>query len=255
MPLLLALLLTAAPTAAEVSALVDSLGSPDPAMRDEHAYSTFLDWIYQSKSLSPAEVDSLADRLLKKMRTGDVLSRSFSALILSIVAARDSEAPFLSQERYRELWSSALEYLRSETDLRGYDPKLGWVHATAHTADLLKFLARGRYFQPADQRALYDAISSKLRTAEIVFIYGEDERLARTVLAVIKRADFDAASFGAFISALVAKEPVSVAGLRTEQNAKNFCSKLAVLLDEVEAPSPAALEARKTLLAALNGRF
>jgi hypothetical protein len=33
-------------------------------------------------------------------------------------------------------------YLRDERDLRGFDPKKGWMHATAHTADLLAELSR-----------------------------------------------------------------------------------------------------------------
>ena len=42
--------------------------------------------------------------------------------------------------------NDALAYLAAELDLRGIEPRVGWIHATAHTADLLKFLARNPRF-------------------------------------------------------------------------------------------------------------
>ena len=36
----------------------------------------------------------------------------------------------------------AVEYLLDEPDRRGTSPELGWINATAHAADLLKFLVR-----------------------------------------------------------------------------------------------------------------
>ena len=41
--------------------------------------------------------------------------------------------------------------------MRGLEPGIGWIHATAHTADLLKFLARDGRFTVADQRRLLEA--------------------------------------------------------------------------------------------------
>ena len=74
--------------------------------------------------------------------TDGVLLRSFSALTLSVVAARDSEAPFLSAEEYATLLDAALAYFHDERDTRGFDAAKGWMHSAAHTSDLLKFLAR-----------------------------------------------------------------------------------------------------------------
>jgi hypothetical protein len=242
--MLLALLIAAAvPTAADVDALVHDLGSPDPKVRDERAYEKFVDWIYQSKSLTPAQCEALADTLMQNVRKSDnVLLRSFSTLVLSVIAARDIDAPFLDEKRWREMLSTAVAYLHDERDLRGKDPQVGWIHATAHTADLLKFLSRSPRFKPEDQRAVLNAISEKLRGASVVFTFGEDERLARTALAISKRADFDLASFDGFLSGMQKSE---------EQNVKNFLAKLLVLFDESSAPS----DARKSLLAALKDRF
>src|SRR3989442_13187184 len=77
--------------------------------------------------------------------------RAFSALDLSILAALDNQHPFLDDAELAGLLSAALAYLAGEKDLRAFDTRHGWMHATAHTADLLKFLGRNPRLRPADQ--------------------------------------------------------------------------------------------------------
>ena len=43
--------------------LVDDLGSPNPELRDDIAYSTLTAWIYQKKLLQPAELIDIARTL------------------------------------------------------------------------------------------------------------------------------------------------------------------------------------------------
>lgn len=69
--------------------------------------------------------------------TDTAFLRSFSALNLSVLAALDIDAPFMSQGEFDALLVDALEYLLRERDERGYLPGVGWVHASAHTADAL----------------------------------------------------------------------------------------------------------------------
>ena len=130
-----------------------------------------------------------------------MLRRSFSALNLSIVAALDNEAPFLSQSDFDGLLSAALEYSSRERDTRGYDPAKGWMHAAGHTADLLKFLARNPRLAVADQRRLLDAVAEKCAGFGEVFGWGEGERLAQVVRSVVRRADFDRAAFDVWVEA------------------------------------------------------
>ena len=68
--------------------------------------------------------------------------RSYSALALAILAFRDVEDHFLDADRVHALLDAGLDYLLDEPDRRGYVPELGWINATAHAADLLKFLVR-----------------------------------------------------------------------------------------------------------------
>src|SRR5262249_948862 len=120
--------------AALTGELTDMLGSPDPELRDDIAYSTLTSWIYQTRVIGPDGLRALVDRLLANLKAGigeretdGVLRRSFSALILSVVAARDNAEPFLSADEFHRLETAALDYVAAEQDVRGYDPTRGWM--------------------------------------------------------------------------------------------------------------------------------
>src|SRR3954464_15381302 len=85
------------------------LGSDDPELRDNLAYSILTNWIYQKKLLDAAAVRKLQAEWISKLSdipgSGKyaVLRRSFSALMLSVIAARDNAASFLTEAEYRKL--------------------------------------------------------------------------------------------------------------------------------------------------------
>jgi hypothetical protein len=244
--------------------LVDMLASPDPEQRDEIAYSTLASWIYQQKLLDAAALRPIVGRLLANLTRGDgerdsatVFGRSFSALVLSVIVARDNADPILDAAAWRTVESAAFTYLSAEQDLRGYTPETGWMHSAAHTADLLKFLARSRYVDAPGQHRYLDAIAAKLTSAAVVFTHGEDERFARAVLSLVARADFDAAQFEAWLQRVkpaVADRP-TVAQLHAAQNWKNLLAKLEVLLSNDPQLSESAGAARTSLRAALKPLF
>lgn len=127
--------------------LSGNLGSTDPELRDDLAYSIIDNWV-RHQALSAAELNSLADEWRANLRaeigesgTDTVFKRSFSALCLASLLRRELSTPFLGPQRFQAVLADALEYLRQERDLRGFDPTKGWIHATAHTADLLANLA------------------------------------------------------------------------------------------------------------------
>jgi Protein of unknown function (DUF2785) len=252
---------TAATLAGE---LVDMLASPHPEQRDDIAYSTLASWIYQQKLLDAAALRPIVGRLVANLTRGvgerdtaTVFGRSFSALVLSVVIARDNVDAVLDAAAWRAVESAAFAYLSAEQDLRGYDPGIGWMHSAAHTADLLKFLARSRYVDAPGQRRYLDAIAAKLTSASVVFTHGEDERFARAVLSLVARADFDAAQFDAWLqrtTPAVAEHPTA-AQLRAAQNWKNLLAKLEVLLSNDPPPSDAATTARTAVRAALKPLF
>ncbi len=182
------------------------LGSPDSQLRDDCAYSIAAAWIYSDKRISPETLRSLLATWTGNFRKGlgetgsdALLLRSFSALDLSTLAALDNAAPFLTEGEFASVLADTLGYLEGEKDLRGFDPRKGWMHATAHTADVLKFLGRNPRLKPADQGRILAAIGSKIRAAGLVFTWGESERLARAVESLVLRPDFDRPAFTAWL--------------------------------------------------------
>ena len=251
----------AAPLADE---LIGNLGSPDPELRDDLAFSILTAWIYQKKLLSADDLRRMTLVLQSNLRRGigehegdGVLLRSFSALTLSVIAARENEAPFLSPAEYHQLAGAALAYFRDEQDLRGYDAKRGWVHSTAHTADLLKFLARNPKLEPAEQAKILAALTAKNTAAASAFTHGEDERMARVVISIVRRADFDRDAFRAWLASAgaAAKFPQAVTSdaLRAQQNVRHLLSALWTELSVDDRPSEGADFARTALREALKG--
>ena len=247
----------------EISAL---LASPDPTLRDGVGYGAAEDWIVRRKVVEPGDLRKLLTLWTHNLQegvgqTGDnsVLLRSFSALDLSVLARRDLDTPFLEPAELTSLLNSALAYLAAERDLRGYDAKKGWMHATAHTADLLKALARNPNLPGAEAARILPGLGAKLRDAGEVFGWGEDERLASAVLSVVRRKDFDPAWLDAWHEGLVKSaeglwEAATLDERRfaTVQNAKHVLARLHVLLSAVPEAPPAVTDARGRVLETLK---
>ncbi|HEX9188391.1 MAG TPA: DUF2785 domain-containing protein [Vicinamibacteria bacterium] len=257
-----------------VGEAVSLLGHPDPFWRDDVGYGVVATCAYRKKLLKPEERRALVARLSGNLRQGigetgtdATLLRSFSALDLSILAAVETADPALDDAGYRKLLDDAFAYLRDERDRRGLDPRVGWIHATAHTADLLKFLARDGRFGPGDQGRLLDAVWETLTAPGTpVFTHGEDERLAAAIVSVVRRADFDASRLAPWLARFVeqekgvwAKAPPERAALDASQNARSLLRSLYVLLSlpapggpAAALPAPGAAAARDRVLATLG---
>ena len=258
----------APPAGADVAALagelVEMLASPDPERRDEIGYSTLANWIYQRKILSGDALRSVTDRLLANLTQGigdrdtdGVFRRSFSALTLAAVVARDNADSILDVDQWRRVEQAALAYLAAEQDVRGYAVDKGWMHSAAHTADLVRFLGRSRHLDAAGQTRLLGAVAQKLVTAPVVFTHGEDERFARALLSLVNRKDFDQAAFAAWLTDTkpnVSARP-TLAELRAIQNWKNVLAKLEVVVSNDPQPSEPVVAARTALRAALKTLF
>lgn len=220
--------------------LVDEV---DPVLRDDVGYGLALQWVYREQALSDAELDSFTKALLARL--GDtkrgVLGRSFSALSLSMVAAAETKAPRLDATTWAALVETACVELERETDLRGYDEKLGWIHATAHTADLLKFLARDARLTEAQQRRIVSALKARLERGDTL-AWGEDERLAAVVRSLAMRKDVAKDVFEPWVGALPerwkalwAQPKVDAAGFKRMNATKQVLRAALVTLPEADA--------------------
>jgi hypothetical protein len=249
--------------AGELSGL---LASPDPDLRDDLAYSILTHWIYRLKLLSPPTLVSLTDEWRTNLKSGlgeqgtnSVLKRSFSALMLSSMARREAKAPFMGAERYHALVREAIAYLNGERDLRGYDAKLHWIHATAHTADLLGALADSPMLTKEEAAGILAAIDARLATAPEVYTQGEQDRLAAAVVSVVRRADFEASTFGPWLKRVEEEDrdvwtETTVESLARYQNHNYMLQALMVRLS-LEPESERMTDFRKQVLAVLRKRL
>jgi hypothetical protein len=246
--------------------LLGSLGSVDPELRDDLALSILTSWVYQKKLLGPDDLRPMVHTLEGNLRKGigetgtdGVLLRSFSALTLSVIAARDNEAPFLSAEEFGTLLDAALAYFHDEIDTRGFDPAKGWMHSAAHTSDLLKFLARNPRLPSGAQARLLSAVLAKNRDAPAPFSQGEDERMARIAISIARRADFDRDGFRAWLTTAqsVAAFPSSPTPgtLRAQQNVRHLLAALWTELSVDDRPSEGADAAKQALRDVLKTLF
>ena len=243
------------------------LGSTDPVLRDDYGYGIPANWIGRQQLLSAEELRALTRLWLPNLgvEIGDsgsdsVLLRSFSALNLSLLAAHDTQHAFLEAEDFEALLEGALVYLARERDLRGWVEGLGWCHSAAHTADLLKFLARSRHLHPEGQYMLLEGIANRMRDTDgLVFVHSEDERLAAAVVSVMARKDFDTEAFAEFIDGLAQTSRAAGFGhdfdprvFAAQQNCKNLTRALYVHLLRFEDLPPELAAARDHVRRSLN---
>lgn len=244
--------------------LLGYLGSPDAELRDEIAVETLTHWIMGGR-YAPDALRTMMAAWLDNLRVGigeqgtnSVLLRSFSALMLSIIAYHDWKQPFLSDEETHALLERALEYLAAERDVRGYDEALGWLHSPAHTADLLKFIARSPKTNATDHVRILDAIAAKVTAPQpYVYVHSEYQRLGLVVLDVIQRATLDQPTLAGWIQRFRAVKALEATTPRAEyhgmyQNTKIFLLNLYFIFAHQEAPPEGEHDLRALIFEALR---
>lgn len=242
------------------------LGSVDPFLRDNVAYEGAARWIYTSGALSAGEQREMLAMWTANLQAGlgepigdAAFRRSFSALNLSILAARENAVPFLSQEEFDRFVATMLHYLARERDTRGYDAAKGWIHAAAHTADVLKFLARSPKLTTGAQARVLAAVDDRCRTFGGVFQWGEDARLAQVIVSLAKRPDFDKPALDAWLASVRTKrtevwanapsiEPLEFAKLQN----LTLVLRAAYVTLSIEPVTPATEPARTAILDTLR---
>jgi hypothetical protein len=246
---------------AALTELSGYLGSPDPELRDDIAYTLLSSWIYRQKVVPVELRRTLMNEWIGNLSKGigdrdsdSVLLRSFSALSLGILAILDNEAPYLERAEFERVLTSALTYLRNERDMSGFDAEKGWMHSAAHTADLLRFLGRSRHLEVPEQSTILSAISEKVSVVDHVFTHGEDERFARAVHSIVVRGDFDEAGFTRWVKLAAARPPgaPTPAGLTAAQNRRNLLVSLFAVLSMDPRDLPSLHSARAIVLAAIR---
>lgn len=176
---------------ADLAGLVADLRSPDPAVRDEGAYSA-LAGLAEGGGLDDHLLE-LGDRGLDLLADSAVQARSFGALLLALVTSRDNATGRADDAAVRRWHEGVVRWYADEPDTRGHDATLGWLHAVAHGADAVGELAGSPRLGRADLVALLDVLVRRTTaTTDQSWVQDEDDRVAVALMAVLQRDLLDA---------------------------------------------------------------
>jgi hypothetical protein len=174
--------------------LFSYLGSTDPDLRDDIGYIVYANWLEMEK-FTQVEIAEQIQILLANLETGigdtetdSVFLRSFSVLFLAEIIHNDNKNPRLEKAQILEILEKGLWYLNTEKDSRGYVAEKGWAHALAHTADLMRVLAKNEHTGLTEHKSILIGIAKKLiSTSDWVYVQGEDDRLSAAGLSILRR--------------------------------------------------------------------
>jgi len=242
--------------------LIEFLGSTDIEVRDPFGYMILAHWMVRDRLYSADELRAMGAQLVHNLGnclgekdTDSVFLRSFSVLILSLIVHRDNQQPFLTETEVQNLFRWTLEYFATEQDLRGYVPGKGWAHSVAHTADMLKSLARSRYLKAADLEQILTAIADKMTLpVTALYVHSEDERLVNAIMEILKRGMLDWPAWDMWLERFVSWKNSWQSGDFVPAihapwyNSMNLLRSLYLRLQMTrKPPDPARLIKRKTL--------
>lgn len=158
----------------DLDRLLDDLASPDPAVRDDGAFTQVATAVGEGR-LTPGQLERLGDVATERLGHPQVQARTFAPLVLAVLAGAGVTRPAWTQ--------AVVRWYPREDDLRGHDPRLGWLHAAAHGADALAELGRAGAEEPV---VLLDALARRLvAPTETVFRDQEDDRIAHALALVL----------------------------------------------------------------------
>lgn len=172
----------AVPQGADLSAMTDELAEalrdPDPDVRDGVPYVVLRTWIERDVIDRPLR-GRLGAVMAARFTDPEIQARTFAPLVLDMIVSRgDFDASWLE---------AFCGWFPAETDLRGYDPVLGWLHAVAHGADLLGRFALHPAVDPTAMLAL--AASRLVAPTDQLFAEQEDDRLAQAIARALTRPE------------------------------------------------------------------
>ncbi|NQN86583.1 DUF2785 domain-containing protein [Streptococcus suis] len=170
----------------ELAWLLENIGHPDPAIRDELVYASFCH-IFLEGLVTREQAQSLlqfSQETNPLSLESSTLKRSFTCLLYCLLLSVDNDSEsiyhaFLNKEDRELLFQQALDYLTIENDWSGYDEKLGWIHTAAHGADFLLAASCHEQFSNEKSKEVWQAILTCLTKQSKVFSAGEEIRLAQ----------------------------------------------------------------------------
>ncbi|GGQ13026.1 DUF2785 domain-containing protein [Streptomyces roseolilacinus] len=163
--------------------LAGMLASPDPVVRDDHAYTALARWTREGRL--DAVLAELGDTGAERLGHAEAQARAFAPLVLRCAVERWAEAPAtVPAARVAEWYERFRDWYPEERDTRGWDDRLGWLHAVAHGADAAAAFGAAL---PERRVELLRLCALRMTAAHAVDRYAqlEDARLARAVCRLL----------------------------------------------------------------------
>lgn len=177
-----------------IKKMMNHIGSPDSELRDTLIYSTFGKLILEDY-LTHQQMQYIIETCLNDqylflnigvLNEDSVFTRSFSALTIALILAKDRETHFLSEDTLFTAIESSINYLVKEEDIRGYIEIKGWAHSIAHGADLLTAAIKHPLFpNRLANKCLYTIGVCLFKAGS--FIDEEEERLIDVIEALLDK--------------------------------------------------------------------
>ncbi|MCC9307145.1 DUF2785 domain-containing protein [Kitasatospora sp. RB6PN24] len=171
------------PAAELLDELAAMLSSPDPVVRDDHAYTASAQWVREGRL--DDQLVALGEAAVARLDHPEVQARTFAPLVLRCVLTRSRQLPGAIDQGTVQRWYAAFaRWYPAEPDTRGWDDRLGWLHAVAHGADAAAAFARALPEQRAD---LLDLCARRIAAADADhrYLQMEDARLARAITGIL----------------------------------------------------------------------
>jgi hypothetical protein len=181
--------------------LLEALCSTDPALRDQQAYPVLTAWIIAGHL--DDQLTALGERVTGLLSHPQIQARTFAALILAALIHRDTAAAVLDTQTLPYWTDRFAAWWLAETDLRGWDDRLGWLHAVAHGADVVGELGLSPRLDDKDLARQLDLVSARLLApTSYVFAHQEDDRVALATATVLARPELPAAAATGWLDAV-----------------------------------------------------
>ena len=170
------------------------IGSTDAELRDQLIYRSFIT-LLSGHYLNSTQLQYLFDVATSESylytqigeNTGDsVFTRSFSALLVAGILAKDMELLVLEEEGLNKFFKKIGRYLLQEKDLRGFVEGKGWAHSIAHGADLAATTIKHPKFDLQYAPFILHALKL-VAWKDHVFVNDEEERIVTIIESLLQR--------------------------------------------------------------------